>query len=283
MPLREKIRLEVKARNRPKQIRMTIAIACRATDGVLLYADKKIIASDGATTEGCKIYRSKLAKDGFIALASATNDGIAAEALAVDLIAHAKGEKDQSRIWGAIQTAMVNWCAPYPSGELPDIQYLMALRTSSIARTFLLQVRNQIIPIPFRRAIGAGSRIVDAIIEDVLPDLLPVQPKAALFSMAYMARKAKDQEYKVGGGSRSNAIYLPDKGRVRWIDETELWLAEELASTIDERLSASRRMVMSLGYYTPAALEKSADSLRNWMIKEATSLADKMEFKSLAH
>jgi hypothetical protein len=260
---------------------MTIAISSRVVSGVLLYADKKIINSDGATTEGCKIYRGALAKNGFIALASATSDGIAAEALAVDLIAHAKGEKDQRRLWGAIQTAMVNWCAPYPAGELPDIQYLLALRTDDVARTYLLQLRNQIIPVTSRRAIGAGGRVVDAIIEDVLPEMLPVQPKAALFSIAYMVRKAKVQEYKVGGGSGSNAIYIPDKGRVRWIDEHELWLAEELASTVDDRLNASRRTIMSLGYHTPTALEKSADALKGWMITEANSLAEKIEFKSL--
>jgi len=260
---------------------MTIAISCRATKGVILYADKKIIASDGATTEGCKIYRGELANKGFIALASATNDGIAAEALAVDIIARVKGEKKQERIWGVVQTAMVKWCEPYPSGELPAIQYLMALRTNDLARTYLLQVRNQIVPIANRRAIGAGGRVVDAILEDVLPEMLPVEPKAALFNMAYMVRKAKDQESTVGGGSRSNAIYIPHRGAVRWIDENDLWLAEELSVTVDERLNATRRMVMGLGYYTPTSLAKSADAFKDWMIKEARSLTDKVEFPSL--
>lgn len=258
---------------------MTIAIASRATKGVLLYADKKIIASDGATTEGCKIYRSPLLKNGFIALASAANDGIAAEALAVDLMAHAKGVKNQDAIWGAIQTSMVRWCEPYPSGELPNIQYLMALRTSDIARLYLLQVRNQIVPVPHRRAIGAGSRIVDAMLDDVLPEDLPFTAKVALFNLAYMARKAKDQESTVGGGSKSNAIYIPHRGTVRWVDEAELWLAEELAASIDERLSHTRRVVMSLG--TIASLEKAAEAYKQWMITEAKSLTDKIEFKSL--
>jgi len=259
---------------------MTIAIAARATDGVLLYADKKIIASDGATTEGCKIYRSQLENNGYIALASATNDAIAAEALAVDLISRAKGEKDQKRIWGTIQTAMVNWSQPYPAGELPNIQYLMALRTFDTARLYLLQLRNQIVPVPHRRAIGAGGRIVDAMLEDVLPESFPFEPKVVLFNAAYMVRKAKDNESSVGGGSKSNAIYIPDRGFARWIDETELWLAEELAATVDERLNATRRIVMSLGTISDN-VEGSADALKKWMIGEAKSLTEKIVFKSL--
>jgi hypothetical protein len=223
--------------------------------------------------------RSALAGDGFIALASSSNDGIAAEALAVDLMAHAKGVENQEHIWGAIQTAMVKWCKPYPPGELPSIQYLMALRTSSIARMYLLQPRNQIVPVPQRRAIGAGARVVDAMLDDVFPEDLPFEANVALFNMAYMARKAKDQESQVGGGSKSNAIYIPDHGRVRWIAQSELWLAEELSATVDERLNATRRVVMSLGTITH--VEKTAESFKKWMIAEAASLADKIDFQSL--
>lgn len=262
-----------------KRCQVTIAISNRSVDGVILYADKKIIASDGATTEGTKIYRASLPNDGYIALASAANDAIASEALAVDLISRAKGEKDQKKIWGTIQSAMVNWSAPYPAGELPQIQYLMALRTFGQARIYLLQLRNQIVPVPSRRAIGAGGRIVDAMLEDVFPEGVPFDTKVSLFNMAYMARRAKDNESSVGGGSRSNAIYIPDEGIARWIDEDELWLAEELASTVDERLSATRRVVMSLGTFSN--VQMVAESLKKWLVDESDSLKEKITFKSL--
>src|SRR5580704_113619 len=181
---------------------MTIAIAARALEGVLVYADKKIIASDGATTEGCKIYRARLEKDGFLALASASNDAIAAEALAVDILAHARRVTSQENIWAEVQSAMIKWCKPY-AADLPSIQFLMALRTGRSARLYLLQPRNQIVPVPVKRAIGAGSRVVDVMLDDVLPVEMIFSVKVALFNLAYLARKAKDQESSVGGGSKS--------------------------------------------------------------------------------
>jgi len=259
---------------------MTIAIGTRCQTGVLLYADKKVIASDGVTTEGCKIYRTRLASDGFLALASASTDAIAAEALAVDIMGHARMVKEQSTIWGAVQTAMVNWCKPY-GRDLPSIQFLMALRTEEIARLYLLQPRNQIVPILAKRAIGAGGRVVDVMLDDVIPDDLCAAfvAKVALFNLAYMVRRAKDQESRVGGGSKSNAIFLPHRGRVRWIDEIELMLAEDLAATVDEQLNEIRRLMMGLGTLGP--LDKQAEIFKNWIITASNSFTGKIEFSSL--
>jgi len=266
-------------KTRPKRIGMTIAIASRATTGVLLYADKKIIASDGATTEGCKIYRRRLPDDGFIALASAADDAVASEALAIDLMAHANGVQDQSMIWGAIQQAMVRWCEPYPPNELPSIQYLMALRTSNIARLYLLQLRNQIVPVSVKRAIGAGSRIVDAMLDDVLPDDFIFHPKVALFNMAYMARKAKDSESSVGGGSRSNAIFIPHRGSAHWVNEIELFSAEEHAALVDDELNHIRMLIMGLGTIGP--VERMAEGYKNLIVTMANSYAESVQFPSL--
>jgi len=282
MPLRTKPNDPKKTGAVPCRLRMTIAIAARCQSGVLLYADKKIVASDGATTEGCKIYKTSLTDDGFLALASATADAIAAEALARRILDDAKMITTPialEAMMRQVEQSLTEWCQPYAANELPSIQFLMAIRVTGQAALFLIEPRNKIIPIPLKRSIGAGGRIVDAMIDAVFPDDLIFVPKVALLNMAYLARRAKDEELNVGGGSKSNAIYVPDyPGKVKWIDEAELWTAEELASTVDGELSNIRRFMMGLGTIGPNSLAARYGKL---ILVMAKSLQKRVTFESL--
>ena len=59
---------------------MTVATGSKCIGGIVLYADRNVVAADLSRAEACKIYGKHL-PHGSVALASATEDAIVAEVL----------------------------------------------------------------------------------------------------------------------------------------------------------------------------------------------------------
>src|SRR6266568_6068307 len=117
-------------RTEPKRLpegkRMTVAIGSKCIGGVILYADRNVIGTDGSKTQACKIY-SRNTRDGAIALASATDDAAASEALAQQILDDLSKTKFQnvSKLISQLRKNLIEWSAPYPKDL--TMQYLMAV------------------------------------------------------------------------------------------------------------------------------------------------------------
>jgi hypothetical protein len=259
---------------------MTIAIESKSVEGgAILYADRNVIANDGTRTQGCKIYSRDLAT-GSVALASATNNAIAAEGLAMQMLADLEsGEySDLQDMINRIRWNLQNWSEPYPADEL-DTKFLMVLAFSRQTNLYLLQPRNNIMPVPQKYAIGAGARVVDPILNVLPPEDSLFDRRQTLCRLACMTKHAKEQEAAVGPGG-SDAIYIPPSGKATRISPVTLEFAEHMTEFVDETLTFVLHTVM--GFASDEQLEKEAETCKRTVINTAGTLTSFMKFNEFA-
>jgi hypothetical protein len=89
---------------------VTAVTGLKCERGVVLYADRNVVASDLARSEGCKIYTRDLSF-GSVAIGNATDDAIAGEGLAgriLDDLASARSF-DLAKLTERVRRQMQNW------------------------------------------------------------------------------------------------------------------------------------------------------------------------------
>lgn len=259
---------------------MTIAIESKSVEGgAILYADRNVIATDGTRTQGRKIYSRDL-PTGSVALASATNNAIAAEGLALQMLDDLESGQcaDLEEVINRIRWKLQNWSEPYPADEL-DTKFLMALAFSNQTNLYLLQPRNNIMPVQQKYSIGTGARVVDPILNVLLPEDSLFDRRQTLCRLAYMTKHAKEQEATVGPGG-SDAIYIPPSGKATWISPVALEFAEHMTEFVDETLTFVLHTVM--GFASDEQLEKQAETCKGIVINTAGTLKTFMKFDELA-
>ncbi len=247
----------------------------------MLYADRNIVASDLARTEGSKIYRRDL-PEGSVAIANATDDAIAGEGLAhriLDEVTRTQS-RDPPKITEAIRRQLQNWSKAYQKEKQPSIQSLIVFGHSGHTYLYLLQPPNTVIP-KDRYSIGSGARVTDSMLKALAPDGLELSPRETLLHLAYMTRHAKQQEALVGGigWTGSDAVYVPSSGSTVPIESIELGFAEELAPSMDEFLTLSLHAMM--GCLSSIELDKMADRLRGLLVTIANSVTRRATFSAL--
>jgi len=257
--------------------RMTVVIGAKCIGGVILYADRNVIGTDGSKREGDKIWLRDLPQGlAAIAIASATDDAVASENLAkIILDDFEKATPTDFRdLTSRVREHLRTWNEPY--NEELSISYLLAASLAGEAKLYLLQPRNKVIEIPQRYAIGAGATVAEPLFDSLLPENTLVLPEMTLMRMAYMVRHAKEQVAFVGGGS--NAVYVPNVGSTRWINSTELRTAEEMAQFVDETLGRIAGLMLSLTNRKDA--EATAKILCDLIAETTVSIGNAVRFSA---
>lgn len=260
---------------------MTAVTGLKCEGGVWLYADRNIVAGDLSRTEGCKIYSRDL-PFGSVALANATDDAIAGEGLAgriLDDLANPRAV-ELRKVAERVRRQMQNWSKAYR--KEPSLQSLMEFSHSGETYLYLLQTPNSVIPVKHVYSIGGGARVIEPLLKTVTPEDLLFAPRVALMHLAYVTRRAKDQEALVGGAGGwigSDAVYIHSNGTATKISPTELQLAEELTSSLDECLSFTLNVMM--GLHPPDELKRLLEAQRSLAETYANSLTRNATFSGL--
>jgi hypothetical protein len=259
---------------------MTAASGAKCIGGVFLYTDRNVIASDGAATQGCKIYHRNLV-DGSIALASATDDAIAAQGLADQLLDEVVAEDCRTiqETTECVRRTIVNWSNPYSPEELGATQFLMAVGTGGGSYLYIVQPRNTVTEVRHNQAIGAGARVVERLLPSLFCEGLMYEPRTALFMLAYATKHAKMEEAFVGNQPGSDAIFVRPGSRAVIVPSTELYLAEELVFSPDAVINDLRRFLLALE--SPEVIERNANELRRMIASTAHNLREAIVFPSL--
>jgi hypothetical protein len=258
---------------------MTVAIAVKSTGGAVLYADRNQIGTDGAKSQVCKIHWRDFAS-GSIALVNATSDAEAAQTFATEILDSVgkKKPKQINDVLTLIRKHLRDWSEAYKhEKEDLNVHDLMACSHGGSAGLYVLRPPNTILPVVHKHSIGTGAHIVDPMLDALLGENWQVSNKQALLYLSYMVKHAKDQEAFVGGGS--NAVFIPDSGKIKSVDMLELKMAEEMAGFTDELVNEILRFVMFRS--NPEGIEKLAESYGRQLTMLANSLRDNVPFKSL--
>jgi len=270
-----------RTRNLPARHIVTAVTGLKCEGGVLLYADRNIVQSDLTRTEGCKIYTRDL-PSGSVALGNSTDDAIAGEDLAMRILDDLEKAKspDIPKTIERVRRQMQNWSKGYRK-NLPSLHSLIAFAHSGKAYLYLLQPPNAVLS-KHAYSIGGGSRVIEPMLKGLAPEdeMFPV--RVGLLHLAYMTRRAKEQEALVGGGAGwtgSDAVYIPFAGSAKKVDPVELQLAEELTSSLDECVSFTLNVMM--GLHSPKELETMADAQRGLIVNYANSLTRNATFSAL--
>jgi len=254
---------------------MTIAIGTSFDGGAIVCADTKVSASDGATTEGSKVFLGITRTRRMYVLANSAEDAYAAKMLGGE-ISNALSLADKSfRVEETIKPVMERWYNGYHHIQPPQIQFLLAFAQESWDSVMLYYCEppNTVAhgsPI----AIGKGSRAVDPALNILSPvGKKRLDVKSALVKLAYLMHLAKRDEGTACGGN-TYAVVIGVGGAYAFIDETEMREAEALAKKLSDLMSTGLRKVTST---TPNDLFKTFPGALN----EISEAYRKLSFKSL--
>ncbi len=170
---------------------MTIAIGTLYSEGAIVCADTKVVASDGATTTGSKVFASLTPKGRMFRIADAAEDANAAKMLAGE-ISHAICDAENPYKLGApIKAVMGPWHSSYHHVRPPNLQFVIASLVvgDEQAQVFLCEPPSTVAygwPI----AIGQGARAVDPHLSILIP-LKNLNVRSALLRLAYLMYLAK--------------------------------------------------------------------------------------------
>ena len=104
---------------------MTIAIGADYDGGVIICADTKVVASDGATTSDMKVALAMGPARRMVAVANAAEDGHAATMLAEEIGLAVGGTENPEQDLKALMTA---WHNSYGSAHPPQLQFIVGIR-----------------------------------------------------------------------------------------------------------------------------------------------------------
>ena len=264
---------------------MTIAIASKCIGGTVMIADKEITLADGSKTIGDKIY-SRDFKFGTVTLASATEDGLAAESLAENIFAHLGNltttHGTVSGVVEMVRDEMQRWHGAYTAGTTPALSYLLVISAFGNQELYVIEPPRTVLS-KHAYAIGSGARVAQPILDRLIPggDVpaqgAAFQPRTSMMFLAYMAKRAATETAMVGGGF--DGLFMPIIGRIRRAASLDMMFAEEMVFTVDQCLDRVLFFLMSLT--DEEDREKSAIALREDMIFVSSQLAKQEPFESL--
>ena len=211
-------------------------------------------------------------------LASATEDGIAAECLANQILeAIAKNPPASPR--GMADEAcrqMQDWHTSYTPGVAPNLNYLMIAHCNKQQELYLLQPPRSFL-LKHAFAIGLGAREAQPILDKLIPKEAFYKPDAALMYLTYMAKRAEAEEAFIGGGF--DAFYVPMTGPPIEVSSYDMLLAGETILSVDSAVGLVLQLLMSLE--SPELLEKTSASVCGHITFLAAQLAKTNLFPSL--
>jgi hypothetical protein len=225
-----------------RESRLTIAIATDYYGGIIVCADTKVVASDGATTTDMKLSIGIGRPRKVVVIANAAEDGRAATMLANEMmvaIGNAKTPKEEEE---KIKDIMTAWHNAYGAQEAPRLQFIIGAMSGSLERILLCEPPATVLeehPV----AIGRGARAVEPLLH-VPNTLVPhsASMQATLLRLAFLMYRAKKDEGSACGGD-THAVVIAEGGMFVLIPKEEMAAAEQLAAEIDELMLNAARMV----------------------------------------
>jgi 20S proteasome alpha/beta subunit len=216
---------------------MTIAIGADYIDGIIICADTKVVASDGATTSDMKISLALGPPQRAVAVATAAEDARAATMLAEE-ISLAAGARDAGP--EHIKAIMTAWHNAYGEQRAPQLQFVLG---DGVNQTIYLCEPPATVWECGPIAIGRGSRAVEPFL-DIPHGLVPhsASMRATLLRMAFLMYRAKKDEGSSCGGDTHTAV-LPRGGMFFLVPKEEMAVAEKLAAEIDGLMIDAARMI----------------------------------------
>jgi len=141
---------------------MTIAIGTLYSEGAIVCADTKVVASDGATTASSKVFASLSPKGRMFLIADAAEDANAAKMLAGEISYAICDAEHPYRLAPGIKAVMGPWHSSYHHIQPPNLQFVIAsvVVGDEAGQVFLCEPPSTVAygwPI----AIGRGARAVD--------------------------------------------------------------------------------------------------------------------------
>lgn len=225
--------------------RMTIAIGTYYDKGIIVCADSKVVASDGATTNGLKLSLALGQNRRFIAIANAAEDGHAATMLSDDIAIAIGDAQDEGSAKSNIKAVMTTWHNAYGSQSAPHLQFVVGIVAPGERDVLLCEPPATVIedaPV----AIGRGARAVERFLELEARFLTGDSPpmKVALLRLAFLMYHAKKEEGSACGGD-THAVILPSNGILTFVNSCDMADAEGLAKEVDALMTVTGKKAMS--------------------------------------
>jgi hypothetical protein len=259
---------------------MTIAIGTRFTGGVIVCADSKVVASDGATTDESKVSLSLTVTKRIFGIADAAEDGNAAKMLAGDIMNAVCDSHNPYKLAPDVTSVMASWYNSYGAAQVPHLQFILGsvVIGHKDGNVYLCEppatVLNTIGPI----AIGRGARAVEPLLSILTGQGgRPLALKPTLLRLAYLMYKAKKDEGSACGGN-THAIVISAKGGFAFIEHEEMKRAEEIAVEVDALLRDANQNV--LGAEPPDVQRELINNFSQKYLALAER-GEKLEFPSL--
>ncbi len=223
---------------------MTIAIGAEFEGGVAVCADTKIVATDGATTHGSKVFVSVTQKQMAYAIANAAEDGHAADMLAGELSSAACASENWADLQKKLKQTMTDWYLGFGTVKPPVLHFLLSYGGKEQSGLFFCEPPNTVLRVTHAIAIGQGARPIDTFIKNLFWPIPKFGVKTALLRLAYLMCRAKNEEGSACGGNTTTVVVTKD-GAFTFVEQEEMQKAEDLASQLDEFLSDLRKQILS--------------------------------------
>jgi 20S proteasome alpha/beta subunit len=256
-----------------KEIKMTIAIGAEFEGGTIVCADTKIVATDGATSEGSKVMLSVNDRKIAYAIANAAEDGNAASMMASELGSAACGSESWAEISQNLKRVMTEWYSGFGGAKPPVLQFILSYGGLFNSGLYFCEPPNTVLRVSHVIAIGRGSRPIEPMMHGLFWPIPMFGVKEALLKVAYLMYRAKKDEGSACGGN-TTAVVVTKEGSFAFVEGEEMEAAERLAAKIENNVEDFRNGMLSLLPKDSQALkhEKCAERYLA-LVKEAENLA----------
>jgi hypothetical protein len=251
---------------------MTIAIGTLFDGGAIVCADTKVSASDGATTDGSKVFLGVTRTRRMYAIADSAEDAYAAKMLAGEISTAISLADKSFRMEETVKRVMGPWYNSYHHVQPPQIQFLIAFTQEGWEQpTLYFCEPPSTVSYGSPIAIGKGSRVVDPALDIFWSTGKRIDAKSALMKLAYLMYLAKRDEGAACGGE-TYAIAIGAGGGYTLIDEAEMREAEGIAKKLCRVLETGLNKVTStspndLLTLLPKELNEIGEAYRNLSFK----------------
>ena len=162
---------------------MTIAIGAQFEGGVAVCADTKVVATDGATHWGSKVFLGVSPDRMAWAIANAADDGNAAKMLAEELSSAVSDSKNYKDLLKRAKEIMTSWYSAFGNVKPPIVHFLVSLGGKDNSSLYFCEPPNTVCSVGDVMAIGQGARPIESFANDLFWSIPKFGAKSALLKL----------------------------------------------------------------------------------------------------